>query len=127
MTEQTNPYLSRPWQAQYPESCPQEIKLPHDNLVQLYENCATRFADKTCYTSFDVHVSYRQAYQWAQKIATWLQQNLPIGSHIAIMSPNCLAYPILLQAIHMAGMVVGQPQPIANATRTQFYPQRQSS
>lgn len=97
---------NRFWQKSYPQGHSTEMPdIPYRNLVDFYDNCTERFQNRTAFNSFGTKLTYQQAKEYSEKVAAYLQHNATSGANIGIMLPNCLQYPILVQAIHRAGMV----------------------
>lgn len=94
------------WQKSYPEGCSTDMPaIPYDNLVDFYATYTERFADRVAFNSFGTKLTFQEISDYSDKLAAYLQQHATPSANIGIMTPNCLQYPILVQAIHKAGMV----------------------
>ncbi len=106
-------YDDKIWLKQYPEDVPREIdENAHPHLCAFYDESNQTFANRIAFKNLGVSLTYKASQAHAQSITAWLQQHFKEQDRIAIMSPNCLQYPILIQAIHQAGMIVVNINPL---------------
>lgn len=108
-----NIYQNKPWIECYPESVEKDIKpIKHQNLVEFYNEFGEKYKSRVAFQSFGVELTFNQVQVASKRIATWLKNKHPKGSRIALISPNTLSYPIIVQAIHRAGMVAVNINPL---------------
>lgn len=94
------------WQKSYPKGYSTDMpEIPYDNLVDFYDTYTDKFHDRIAFDSYGTQLNYQQVKAYSENIAAYLQQHSKPNANVAIMAPNCLQYPILVQAIHRAGMV----------------------
>lgn len=106
-------YANKPWLERYPSDIqPSMDEIPFKHLVDFYNHANKKYASQPAFSSFDVELNYQQTQDFSTQIAAWLQQHATLGANIAISSPNCLQYPVIVQAIHRAGMVVTNLNPL---------------
>jgi long-chain acyl-CoA synthetase len=98
----------RPWHRSYPADMPHDAAIePGLTLPLLLDRSFARYAERTAYTCFEAHLSYRLLDAHSRAFAAFLQsRGLRGGDRVALMLPNCLAYPIALAGVLRAGMVV---------------------
>ncbi|MEW6996560.1 long-chain-fatty-acid--CoA ligase FadD [Colwelliaceae bacterium BS250] len=102
----------------YPPGVPFEIDADkYSSLAQMFEKYSTLHADNTAFINMDVKISYKQLEQQAKAFAAYLQHNLGMkkGDRLAIMTPNCLQYPIALFAGLIAGLTIVNVNPLYTA------------
>lgn len=111
---QQDPYAARPWLASYPPDVPADIDpAAYSTVVEIFRRSAADYADRPAMESFGARLSYRAFEQAADRVAAWLQsQGLQKGDRVAIMSPNVLAYPVILFGVLIAGGVVVNVNPL---------------
>lgn len=104
------------WQKSYPQGLSTDMPdVPYDNLVDFYDTYTDKFNDRVAFNSFGTELTYQQVKTYSEKIAAFLQHHAKPGANIGIMTPNCLQYPILVQAIHRAGMVSVNFNPLSTS------------
>ncbi len=105
--------IERPWLKQYKPGVPAEVgKLPHDSVAEVLVNSCKKHHDKVAYVNFGKSITYQELDDYSQQFAAYLQSKFNTGDSIAIMMPNVLQYPIVVQAILRAGMVVTNVNPL---------------
>lgn len=82
----------------------------------LVENCQ-KYSDKTAYTNMGSSLTYQQLEAHARNLAAFLQNypGLQPGDRVAIQLPNVLQYPVVVQAIWRAGLVIVNTNPLYSA------------
>ena len=100
---------SRPWLATYRDNRIPESIDPnaYASVVRMLEQAMTAFADKPAFRAFGQTLTYADVDRLSGAFAAWLQNRLGVvkGDHIAVMSPNLLAFPIAFLGIARAGAV----------------------
>lgn len=109
-------YEKKPWLAYYPKSVDKEIgPISYQNLVEFYDQACEQFNHRVAFNSLGAEITFAQVQSASKRIAAWLQKQYSVGSKIALISPNALAYPVIVQAIHRAGMVAVNINPLLTA------------
>src|SRR5438094_9043145 len=100
---------SRPWLATYRDNRIPESIDPnaYASVVRMLEQAMAAFADKPAFRAFGQALTYADVDRLSGAFAAWLQNRLGVvkGDHIAVMSPNLLAFPIAFLGIARAGAV----------------------
>ncbi|RJF96929.1 long-chain-fatty-acid--CoA ligase [Noviherbaspirillum cavernae] len=106
--------MNKPWLTQYPAEVPAEIDpARYQSLPELFEESFRRFESRTAFISMGRHLDYGHLELLSRNLAAWLQdRGLDQGARIAIMLPNCLAYPVALTGVLRAGGVVINVNPM---------------
>ena len=83
----------------------------------MFEKTCDRFSSNKAFTNFGVSFSFKEIYEKSSNLASFLQNelNLSKGSHVAIMMPNILQYPISTFGILKAGLIVENINPLYTA------------
>jgi len=110
----------RVWWASYPKGVkPEAEPLPFANLGDLAREAARRFGDQAAETlvlpnGMQATHSFREVDHLSDAFAAYLLQGLELkrGTRVAILLPNCLAYPICAFGILKAGCVVVNTNPL---------------
>ena len=111
------------WLASYPAGVrPEAQPFPFDNLGELVREAARRFGDHKAETlvlpnGLEASLSFREVDQLSEDFAAYLSQGLGLaaGTRVAILLPNCLAYPICAFGALKAGCVVVNTNPLYTA------------
>ncbi len=105
---------TRPWLAAYPPGVPGDIDVAGlKTLTELYTHSITAFADRTAVTCFGSDMTYAELGRQARALAASLQADgLAKGDRVAIMLPNVPSYPVAIVAVHLAGAVVVNMNPL---------------
>ncbi len=119
-----NPYLLKPWIAQYGDRIKVELPAPtHANLVDMAQQACARFPEHTAFTTVmpnGMHgsLSYREVQQKSDDFARYLREVLGLhaGDRVAIQMPNCLSYPVALLGVLKAGCVAVNTNPLYTAS-----------
>ena len=110
----------RVWWASYPAGVGHEAQpLPFENLGQLVRGAAERYGDKKAETlvlpnGLEASLSFKEIDRLSDAFASYLQHGLHLqpGARVAILLPNCLAYPICAFGALKAGCVVVNTNPL---------------
>ncbi|MDO4427531.1 MAG: AMP-binding protein [Moraxella sp.] len=95
-----------------------EIELPDDNssLLEMFTDNAKKFAERTAFIQGTHRLSFTTLDQYSTALAQFLQSSgLATGERVAIMLPNSLQYPVAVQAILKAGLVIVNVNPLYTA------------
>jgi long-chain acyl-CoA synthetase len=105
------------WYASYPPGVPHEIDVTqYDSLVQYFDECTTRFADRVAFVSAGASLTYRRLAQKVAAFASYLQRiGVKPGDRVAIMLPNTFQYPVALFGALRAGAIVVNVNPLYTA------------
>ena len=105
-------YAKRPWLGQYPADVPAAYPKPeHKNLGMLFEHSCERWPSRVAFRQFGKALSYAQMRAEAERLRVYLQEHCTARDRVAIMLPNCLAQPIIFQAVMRANMVAVNVNP----------------
>ena len=100
---------SRPWLATYRDNhIPETIDAnAYPSVVHMLEQAMTMFAGKAAFRAMGQTLTYADVDRLSAAFAAWLQNQLGVkkGDHIAVMSPNLLAFPVAFLGIARAGAV----------------------
>ncbi|AJY13548.1 AMP-binding protein [Burkholderia dolosa] len=102
------------WYASYPPGVPHEIDVTqYTSLVQFFDECTTRFAERVAYVSAGASMTYRTLAQKVDAFASYLQSiGIQPGDRVAIMLPNTFQYPVALFGTLKAGAIVVNVNPL---------------
>jgi acyl-CoA synthetase (AMP-forming)/AMP-acid ligase II len=82
-------------------------------LPELFEESFRRYEKRAAFNSMGFSLTYGRLEWLSRNLAAWLQdRGLHSGAHVAIMLPNCLAYPVALTGVLRAGAVVVNVNPM---------------
>lgn len=105
--------MEKPWLALYPQQVPHSIDYPRKPLQQFLREAAEQFPQKTAIHFLGKELTYKEIYEQAIKLASYLQQiGLQKGDRVSIMLPNCPQAVISYYAILFAGGIVVQTNPL---------------
>ncbi|WP_159991925.1 AMP-binding protein [Pelistega ratti] len=109
--------MDRIWLKNYPKGIPADIDLnQHPSLVDIFEQCAKKFAENTAFISMGTKLSYKELDAYSRYFAAWLQQqNIQPGTRVGLMMPNILQYPVCLFGTLRAGCVAVNFNPMYTA------------
>ncbi|MDN7865846.1 AMP-binding protein [Burkholderia multivorans] len=113
-TAQVPPNTDGIWYASYPRGVPHEIDISqYTSLVQFFDECTTRFADRVAYVSAGASMTYRALAQKVDAFASYLQAiGVKPGDRVAIMLPNTFQYPVALFGTLKTGAIVVNVNPL---------------
>ncbi|WP_175725940.1 AMP-binding protein [Burkholderia ambifaria] len=116
-TAQLPPNSDGIWYASYPPGVPHEIDVTqYASLVQFFDECTTRFAERVAYVSAGASMTYRTLAQKVDAFASYLQSTgVKPGDRVAIMLPNTFQYPVALFGTLKAGAIVVNVNPLYTA------------
>ena len=105
---------TKPWLDRYPQHAPSHVNPDeYANLVLMLENAFEHFADRPGFESFGVQLTYLQIKQYSDAVCAWLQhQGYEKGERVAIMMPNCMAYPVIIYGSLKAGLTLVNINPL---------------
>jgi len=111
---------NRQWCSSYPPGVGHEAPpLPYRNLGHLVHEIARTFATRRAVTlvlpnGMEASLSFRDVDRLAEAFASYLREGLGLkpGTRVAILLPNCLAYPICAFGVLKAGCVVVNTNPL---------------
>ncbi|WP_175686507.1 AMP-binding protein [Burkholderia anthina] len=105
------------WYASYPPGVPHEIDVTqYASLVQFFDECTARFAERVAYVSAGASMTYRTLAQKVDAFASYLQSTgVKPGDRVAIMLPNSFQYPVALFGTLKAGAIVVNVNPLYTA------------
>jgi len=111
---------ARVWWSNYPQGVDREAQvLPCENLGQLVHQAAQRYGDLKAATlvlpnGMEASLSFRDIDRLSDAFAAYLRHGLGLqgGTRVAILLPNCLAYPICAFGALKAGCVVVNTNPL---------------
>ncbi|ELK22777.1 AMP-dependent synthetase/ligase [Anoxybacillus flavithermus TNO-09.006] len=105
--------MEKPWLALYPQQVPHSIDYPRKPLQQFLQEAAEQFPQKTAIHFLGKELTYKEIYEQAIKLASYLQQlGLQKGDRVSIMLPNCPQAVISYYAVLFAGGIVVQTNPL---------------
>ncbi|MBS9760636.1 long-chain-fatty-acid--CoA ligase FadD2 [Pseudomonas mosselii] len=86
----------------------------YTSVVDVFERCCKRFADRPAYSNLGVTLSYADLERHSAAFAAWLQQHTELvpGDRIAVQMPNILQYPIAVFGAMRAGLIVVNTNPL---------------
>ncbi|KVE69809.1 AMP-binding protein [Burkholderia vietnamiensis] len=116
-TAQLPPATDGIWYKSYPRGVPYEIDVAqYTSLVQFFDECTTRFAERVAYVSAGASMTYRTLAQKVDAFASYLQSiGVKPGDRVAIMLPNTFQYPVALFGTLKAGAIVVNVNPLYTA------------
>lgn len=110
--------MHKPWIKHYPEGVPAQISTEgYRSLPDLIERACEQHAQRRAAVFMGSSMTYAQLDRHADAVAAWIQsQGLPVGSHVALMLPNVMAYLSVLVGVLRAGMVLVNVNPMYTAS-----------
>ena len=106
--------MDRFWIKQYPPGTPAEVD-PNEyaSVKALIDQSCAQFAERTAYIQMEQRLSYGELDRLSARFAAWLQQRgLKKGDRIAIMLPNILQDPVVMDGALRAGLTVVNTNPL---------------
>ncbi|WP_441002213.1 long-chain-fatty-acid--CoA ligase FadD [Pseudocolwellia agarivorans] len=111
--------MSKIWlEKSYPPKLPFEIDPDkYSSLVQMFNKYCGLYHDRTAFINMGAKISYKELAEQSEAFAAYLQEDLGLvkGDKFAIMTPNCLQYPIALFGALMAGLTIVNVNPLYTA------------
>jgi len=110
--------MQQPWTEHYPEGVPARISThEYRSLPDLIGRACKQHAQRRAVVFMGSDMSYARLDRHADAVAAWIQaQGLPVGSHVALMMPNVMAYLPILVGVLRAGMVLVNVNPMYTAS-----------
>ncbi len=103
----------KPWIASYPKHADWHDTLPEHPLSNLLDETVDRFAAKPAFDFLGASLSYGELGVLVNKAAKGLQQlGVEKGTRVALLLPNCPAYPVFYYGILKAGGTVVNCNPL---------------
>jgi len=86
----------------------------YSNLNELFDECTSRYQDRTAFTSLGCDLSYADLDRYSRAFANYLLMDAGVkpGDRIAIQLPNLIQYPILVFGALRAGVIVVNTNPL---------------
>ena len=109
--------MERIWLQSYPKGVPADIN-PDDykSLVDLFEASARQYADLPAFHNLGKTINFGELERSSRAFGAWLQaKGIAKGSRVAIMTPNCLQFPIAMFGALRAGCTVVNVNPLYTA------------
>ncbi|MBT2656873.1 AMP-binding protein [Bacillus sp. ISL-18] len=105
---------SKPWLDLYPEEIPATLEYSSEPVQEYLVNAAREFPEKIAIHFMGKELTYKQLYEEALSVASYLQQSIGIqkDDRVAIMLPNTPQSVISYFGILMAGGIVVQTNPL---------------
>ncbi|WP_426369178.1 AMP-binding protein [Pseudocolwellia sp. HL-MZ7] len=111
--------MSKIWlEKSYPPKLPFEIDPDkYSSLVQMFNKYCGLYHDRTAFINMGAKINYKELAEQSEAFAAYLQHDLGLvkGDKFAIMTPNCLQYPIALFGALMAGLTIVNVNPLYTA------------
>jgi long-chain acyl-CoA synthetase len=111
--------VSKIWlEKSYPPKLPFEIDPDkYSSLVQMFNKYCGLYHDRTAFINMGAKINYKELAEQSEAFAAYLQHDLGLvkGDKFAIMTPNCLQYPIALFGALMAGLTIVNVNPLYTA------------
>ena len=105
--------LERPWLRKYPARVPPHLEYPDRLLSDLFEEAVGRWGDRTALVFYRATWSYRRLGTAVERFAAALaREGVGPGDRVALILPNCPAYPIAFFAALRLGATVVQVSPL---------------
>lgn len=107
--------MEKIWLNAYPAGIPATIDVDrYANLIELFQNAKTQFADNPAFIHMGTELSYQELDKLSTAFANYVQQVLKLnkGDRIAIMLPNVLQFPVAFLGSLKAGLVVTNINPL---------------
>ncbi len=105
--------IDRPWFNSYPEEVPHSLEYPEVNAFYLLERGVEVAKGNPALVFFGKKTSYKELYRATLSLAASLQElGVEKGTRVAILLPNCPAYPMAYYALLKIGAIVVQLNPM---------------
>lgn len=109
--------MERAWMKHVVDGNPKEIDIPQISLTQLLNDSITRFSEHEAMTFKQQIYTYDELNQWIKNAARALSKlGLQKEDRVALMLPNCPAYPICFYAALTCGATIVQVNPMYKAS-----------
>jgi long-chain acyl-CoA synthetase len=107
--------MERVWQQHYGDSIPAEIDLKPDmTLMGMFNETCDKYPDRDAFSSFGQTRTYGEIQTLARNFSAYLQNEFGIkkGDRVALMTPNCMAFPVAMFGIVGAGAIQVNVNPL---------------
>ena len=115
--------MEKIWLRSYPPGVPAEASVrAFASLLAMFDASVERFADRPACSAIGATLSYRQLGEAGRALGAALSTHLGLakGERIALMLPNCLAYPAAVFGAFHAGLAVVNCNPMYTADELAF-------
>ncbi len=103
----------RPWLRRYPADVPAHLEYPSQVIPEILEEAATKWPERAAVVFYGSRWSFRQLRDASERFAAALKEaGVVAGDRVALVLPNCPAYPIALFGALRLGAVVVQVSPL---------------
>ncbi len=110
---ETSVYASKPWLKNYPPQIPSTLEYPDEPVFWILESTYRKYPDKEAMVFYGKSMTYSEFYHKTLSFAASLQKlGVAKGDRVALLLPNCPAYPISYYAILKIGAIVAQFNPL---------------
>ncbi len=105
------------WTSRYPKGVLKDVSAEiakYNSILDVFEEACAKFSALPSFTQMGKSITYSELNRKAESFASFLQNELKLkkGDRLAIMSPNCLQYPIAMYGAIKAGVVVVNVNPL---------------
>ena len=110
---ETVSYAQKPWLKHYPKEVPASLEYPEKPVFWILEQAYKEFANKEALIFYDKRTTYEELYNSALYFAGALQSlGVKKGDRVALLLPNCPAYPVAYYGTVKIGAIVAQFNPL---------------
>ncbi len=103
----------RPWLRRYPADVPAHLEYPSQVIPEILEEAATKWPERAAVVFYGSRWSFRQLRDASERFAAALKEaGVVAGDRVALVLPNCPAYPIALFGALRLGALVVQVSPL---------------
>jgi long-chain acyl-CoA synthetase len=107
------PDANRPWLRKYPASVPAHLEYPELLLSDLLDRAVRGWPDRAALVFYRSRWTYRRFSEAVERFAAALaREGVGPGDRVALVLPNCPAYPIAFFAVVRLGATVVQVSPL---------------
>jgi len=107
---------ARPWLAKYPASVPAHLTYPPKLLPDLLDDAARTWPERPALEFYGSRWTYRQFREAVDRFASGLaREGVGPGDRVALVLPNCPAYPIAFFGALRLGATIVQVSPLWTA------------
>jgi long-chain acyl-CoA synthetase len=107
---------ARPWLAKYPASIPPHLTYPPKLLTDLLDDATEKWPERPALVFYGSRWSYRRFREAVDRFAAGLaREGVGPGDRVALVLPNCPAYPIAFFGTLRLGATVVQVSPLWTA------------
>lgn len=102
----------------YPAGVPHEIDPDkYSSLVEMFNKYVGIYANRAAFINMGAEITFQELEVQAKAFAAYVQQEFGLkkGDKLAIMTPNCLQYPVALFGALLAGLTVVNVNPMYTA------------